>query len=398
MGRAESEEEEAERIGSGDDITAVPRRDPLDRGSAGVDDGPTIEIPVVSPPHGGRRALLRLALVAAVLAVVFGVVLPRLADIDYEAVGEALASLNGVEVAALLVGLGARMLADGAFQASILPGLGLRRGVVAHVSGAAAAATFPGPVDVVVRFSMYREWKYPLTQAGVSVTAGWLFNVGAKLVMPVFATLMLAAAGGAGTLLIRSAIAGAVILAALGGLLFGILRAEGFARSLGERVGSIAAWIMARLGRVGPDDLGEKIVVLRRDAVGLLETRWWRALLATMASQAASFSVLLMSLRFVGVSEADVTWLEAFAAFAIVQFAAVAPVTSGNVGVEEIAYLASLTAFSSSDLVAPITAAVIIYRAVTWLIVVPIGWGTYGVWRVVRAHADSDAGTAGAPA
>jgi putative heme transporter len=93
------------------------------------------------------------------------------------------------------------------------------------------------------------------------------------------------------------------------------------------------------------------------------------------------FFVLLLALRDMGVSEGDVSTVEAFAVYAFSRSLSVIAPTPGGVGFIDIGYIAGLTAFDSAEK-AQIVAAVLLFRALTFGIQIPLGGITYIIWRV----------------
>ncbi len=105
-----------------------------------------------------------------------------------------------------------------------------------------------------------------------------------------------------------------------------------------------------------------------------------------------------MCLRFTGVSEADLGWTEIFVVFALVQGLTVFPITAGDAGVSEIAYIGMLTAAAGSEFVNQISAAVLIFRILTWLLIIPVGLGTLGLWKhQLRKSAPTTSGASPGP-
>lgn len=347
---------------------------------------PTVEIPVYSRSSRRRRAWWRIGITVVILAIVFALVLPTLADVDYAAVWSAITSLSFGQVAVITLVWVLRIAAEALIYTSVMPGLSVLRGMIAYLSSQAVSSTVPGPVDLVVRFAMYREWGIEASRAGVSVAASGIFSVGSKLVLPVIALVMLAIAGQASEILVQAAIVGAVLVALAGALLVFVVRSERFAHALGRGLERIADWITRLFNRRGPE-IVDRIVVLRRDAIELLSARWWMALLATVAAIVMRFVLLLLIVRFMGVPDDVLSWLQVFTAMALVQFASTVPITSGNVGVAEVAYLAVLGAFAGTEWIDEITAAIVLFRALTWFVNIPIGWATYGTWQFVRSRA-----------
>ena len=100
-----------------------------------------------------------------------------------------------------------------------------------------------------------------------------------------------------------------------------------------------------------------------------------------MLTAATKFALLLMTLRFVGVDDDVLPWTQVFVVFALVQGLTVFPITAGDAGVSEIAYIGMLTAAAGEEWVNQITAAVLIFRILTWLLLIPVGLGVLGFWR-----------------
>ena len=107
-----------------------------------------------------------------------------------------------------------------------------------------------------------------------------------------------------------------------------------------------------------------------------------------MITAASRFALLLMAIRFTGTPEAAISWPQVFVVYAVVQGLTVLPITAGDAGVSEIAYIGLLTAAAGSQYVNQITAGVLIFRVLTWIVIIPIGLGTLAVWqRVTRRRA-----------
>ncbi len=102
---------------------------------------------------------------------------------------------------------------------------------------------------------------------------------------------------------------------------------------------------------------------------------------ATVSTAATRFALLLMALRFTGTPDDAISWPQVFVVYAIVQGLTVLPITAGDAGVSEIAYIGLLTAAAGSQYVNQITAGVLIFRVLTWVIIIPIGLATLGLWQ-----------------
>jgi putative heme transporter len=158
-----------------------------------------------------------------------------------------------------------------------------------------------------------------------------------------------------------------------------VLRSEPLARRVGARLGRIVD-AFRKLARKEPgSDLAEGTVRFRRDAIGLIRVRWVRLTVTTLVSHLSLYLVLLLALRHVGVGEAEVSWIEGLAAFAFVRLVSALPITPGGLGVVELGLTAALVAAGGDE--AGVVAAVLVFRALTYLLPIPIGLFLYLEWR-----------------
>ena len=111
----------------------------------------------------------------------------------------------------------------------------------------------------------------------------------------------------------------------------------------------------------------------------LLHARWHWITLATLVSHLSLFLVLLLALRFVGVDSSAVSWIEALAVFAFARLLTAVPFTPGGLGVVELALITGLAAAGGAR--AEVAAAVLIFRALTYVLPIQLGLLTYVIWQ-----------------
>jgi uncharacterized protein (TIRG00374 family) len=74
-----------------------------------------------------------------------------------------------------------------------------------------------------------------------------------------------------------------------------------------------------------------------------------------------------------------VSWVEALAAFALVRLLSAFPITPGGLGVVELGLAAALVLAGGPE--APVVAAVLVFRVLTFALPIPIGGLTWWLWR-----------------
>jgi uncharacterized membrane protein YbhN (UPF0104 family) len=94
---------------------------------------------------------------------------------------------------------------------------------------------------------------------------------------------------------------------------------------------------------------GESFARFREETIELIRRRWFFLTTATLAGHLTVFIVLLASLRAVGVPRAEVTIVEAFAAWALARILGAIPITPGGVGFVELGLAGALVAFGASN-------------------------------------------------
>jgi uncharacterized protein (TIRG00374 family) len=152
------------------------------------------------------------------------------------------------------------------------------------------------------------------------------------------------------------------------------------ARAVGLVVGRVFNMFRRLLHKPTRDDMADKAATFRRETIILARRRWFMLTWTTLLSQVALFLVLLMSLRHMGVSEAELPAVEAFAVYTFSRLLSAIPITPGGVGVIDLGYIAGLTAIDSEEKAA-IVAGVLIFRLLTYGLQIPLGLVTYAIYR-----------------
>jgi uncharacterized protein (TIRG00374 family) len=158
-----------------------------------------------------------------------------------------------------------------------------------------------------------------------------------------------------------------------------ILRSEATARRIGLGAGRVASGVVRLFGRPPVSGWELATVKFRDRTVLLLRARWIWITLTTLVSHLSLFLVLLLALRFLGVSQSEVGWAEVLAVFSFARLLTAIPLTPGGLGVVEVALITGLAAAGGDR--AQVAAAVLIFRALTYVLPIPLGLGTYLFWR-----------------
>jgi hypothetical protein len=341
-------------------------------------------------PTGGktkvRSIVFRAILIVGALAISGFILVSTFEDLDFQAIVDSITSLEDADFIALIAMWVIWIAAQGLLTASLVPGLPVRRGVVAYLGPAGVTAIIPGPSDLPFRLRMFMTWGYSPTDATLAVAAGSVFSIGIKLVLPVVAAIGLLVSDAP----IEGTLRTVVVIAVLVGLgIFAIafiVASEKRTARIGRVIAPVYGFVLRLLRKPEPPDVAQSLIAARSESLGRLRDRWMIGTWATLATAGTRFALLLMAIRFTGTSEDAISWPQVFVVYAVVQGLTVLPITAGDAGVSEIAYIGLLTAAAGAEYVNQITAGVLIFRVLTWVVIIPIGLATLGVWQRTMAR------------
>src|SRR3954453_14332648 len=261
------------------------------------------------------RRLIGPAFSLVLVVAVYFWFLPQFTNISD--VWSAVQAMTWVEIAILVIAAVWNLATYQFVMVTTTPGMTLRQATVSTETTTAVSNTLIGGAAVAlgITYAMNSSWGFSRSRTSVSLLVSGLWNNFAKLGLPVLALVLLAFTGqpSAGRLL--AALGGvAGLLAALGCL--GLrLRSRESASRLGIFFGRVASAVLRPFGRPPAQGWDKAMTKFRDRTVLLLHARWQWITLATLVSHISLFLVLLLSLRFVGVTPAEVGGMEALPVF-----------------------------------------------------------------------------------
>jgi uncharacterized protein (TIRG00374 family) len=336
------------------------------------------------------KRILQAAVSLAIVVGIFVGVMPLIAD--YGDVFDTIRAMTGLEDGSLvLIGLW-NLVTYWFVLTAALPGLRLREAAVVNQASTAVSNTLPagGVIGVGVSISMLTSWGFRIGSIGRSAVVTGIWNNFVKLGMPVLALSLLALEGDiTPARLVAAAIGIAVLVAAI--VVFALLlRSDRLARAVGRGVGRVIDWVRRLFHKSDIGGWERRSSAFRTDTIGLLRHRWIWLTVATLVSHISLYLVLLVALRHVGVSQSELSWIAVLAAFAFVRLISALPLTPGGVGVVELGYAAVMTIGLDDFTSAKVVAAILVFRAVTYLLPIPLGVVSYVTWRVNKTWKMTD--------
>ncbi|MDX6332880.1 MAG: putative heme transporter [Streptosporangiaceae bacterium] len=332
-------------------------------------------------PRRGRQ-ILRTAASAALIAATFGFAIPRIAS--YHSVWASIQALTWPRSLLIATAAIASMTSYWITIRAVLPRLRMRQAASVNLGSNAVANTLPagGALAMGVSWAMLSSWGLSTGDYVLYTLVTGIWNVFTLLGMPVLALLVMATATRPDAVLITAASVGLAVLAAMVTGLGLLLRSQAFALRAGRALQRLLAVVSRLARRPPPADIAGSLSSFRDRAGALLATRGGRITAATVASYLTLWLVLLACLRGTGLSQAQVPWQTSFAAFAFIRLLTALPLTPGGLGVTELGLAGILAASAGPAAGAQVTAAVLLYRAVTYLPSIPLGALAILTWRI----------------
>jgi uncharacterized protein (TIRG00374 family) len=335
-----------------------------------------------SPVRGGhstRRRVITGGVSLILVVVIFAYAIPRIAS--YGEVWSTVSSLTPLEFWSLLAATVFNLFTYWLANMAALPGLRLGQAAVVTQTTTSIANTVPagGAVALGVTYKLLRSWGFTGSAIALYIGVTGIWNIFTKLALPILSIALLALTGGGGGAYVVAALIGLLVLGVAVVLLALVLWREAFARRVGDRLGRIASWFRKLAHREPVTDGADRAASFRADTNELVRRRWVAITLTTVLSQLALFLVLVLSLRHLGVSEQEVSAVEIFAVYAFGRLLTALPITPGGLGFVELGYIGGLVAAGGDK--PAVVAAVLLFRALTYGIQIPLGVFTYMIWR-----------------
>mgnify|MGYP001825703451 CR=1 FL=1 len=319
-----------------------------------------------------------------VLVLVFGIVLPQFGDYD-----QAWAAIQAMSAFALFILLLMTVFNIIAYvwpYQAALPGLKYRPAFLIRQTSFMISNVIPmgGAFGIAVQYAMLSFYGIGPGQAtaGIGIVSAW--NTFVTLSLPIFAAVGLVIIGQAQGAAFAIAAVGIVAIVLVVVLVAAILRSPDTARKIGEWGDRAVAWVYGIFKKTPDFSVVDEVLKFRSSTVDVVSEGWLRITGTSYLQQFMQFMILWAAIFAIqGGSNAPVTFLEAFAAFAFGRLTTFIPLPPGGLGTTDAAITAILVGFGAANNDA--LAAVMVWRALTYFPQVFIGIGTYLYYRAKQA-------------
>lgn len=360
---------------------------PPDDATAGTslpDGEPDLQAPPEAVHTPLWRKLLSAGLTLAVIVIVFGFVIPQLAD--YSKVLDIIGDITALEWVALAVFTSIFLVAYVFVLMAVLPSLRFREGFVTQTAATAITNSVPagGALAFALNYTMLMSWGFTAEAITAGLMAAGVWDQLARLALPSLAATIVAVTADAPTWMWLAGAAGIVIVVAALVILFLVFRSEGVARSFGRFLDRVVNWGLARIHRE-PVDMVESVLQFRTNVVGIARHRWAPLTIATIVNHAAMAGLFVASIRAAGISDDEISTPWVIAAFGFGRLLVMIPISPGGLGLVDFGYISLLTAGGADVDANLIAAGVLLFRALSFLPPIPIGLVSFLFWRANKS-------------
>jgi uncharacterized membrane protein YbhN (UPF0104 family) len=332
-----------------------------------------------------RKRIIRAAQVlfsVAIVVAIFAYAIPKFAN--YGSVWAVLRTLTWPQLGLLAAATLFNLVTYWAQLMAALPRLTLAQAAVNNQTTTSIANTVPvvgGALSVGVSYAMLRSWGFSLAAITLMTILTGIWNAFLKLAMPIAAVALLALTGSSTAALLVPALLGVAILAAAVVLFALLMWKKELARRIGAAVGAAVSWLRRLLRKPPVSGWDQAAVRFRRQSNDLVARRWPALTLTTLISHVGLYLVFLFTTRLVGISAAQVSWVQLLGIFSLGRLLTAAPITPGGVGLAELTYTAGLVLAGGSQIRAQAVAAALLFRLLTYGLQIPLGGFTYLIWQ-----------------
>ncbi len=336
----------------------------------------------MGPVEGAARPVVhRLRVIRGLGSLALGLVvialaLPTISGMSWTQLGPVIGQVTPLELL-LLAGIWvAGLLVHTVALTAALPSLTHRRALTLSLTGSAVSNVTPlgGAVGVGMNFHMIRTWGFTRTQFVVFTFVTNLWDVLAKLFVPAAILGFLLVTGTPSGLPASTAIGGLSVLVAATAVLGVLVTSERAAIWVAAVVAGVARWLLGvfRSQRtVDPTSLLD----LRESSLSTVRAQWLRLSLGQVGYTSLLFVLLWASLHIVG---SGLSTPQILAGLAVERLLSLSILTPGGTGVIELGLAGFLVA--AGGIPQAVVAGILLYRAFTFLIEIPVGGALLGCW------------------
>lgn len=328
-----------------------------------------------TPKPSPLQILARGILVALLLFLIFGVLIPEFAN--YAEVWAAIRSLSWAALILMVVLTLTIELMKSAAPTVLIPSLGLGEAFMAQEASAVVSNTIPGPSGMIARYATYRRYGISLEDFSRATVVNSAWSNVIPLILPSIAVPLAATQETVPTRVVVLTVVALGISILVIAICVAVVRSERFARWFGEHAARLVNWMRGLVNRPPSKTVGKAVVHFRFDVADSARENGLNLTAVVLGKEFSTYLALLVSVRATGIGADEITAVEVFACYAVVRLLTLIEITPGNVGIAEALYIRTLSWSAPGESESVIVAAVFVFRMFTYLGPIIIGGGCW---------------------
>ncbi|MCW2796052.1 MAG: hypothetical protein JWM79_1549 [Nocardioides sp.] len=327
---------------------------------------------------------LRYVVAVAAATTLILLAIPAMSGVPWTTIGATLGAVPATGLSVLVLVWAVGLLAHTITLTAALPGLSRRRALTLSLTGSAVSNVLPlgGAAGVALNYRMARTWGYDRNQFAAYTVVTNVWDILAKLALPILALpLLVLTAPAAVTQLLGPVAVATVLLALVAALVLATFLSPKAAHVVGTVAERLATAVLRGCGSQRQVHLHQHMTDLQSGCSRLVR-KSWRQLSLGMALYTGTLLLLLwgcLQLTGAGLSPTAVV-----AGFAIERLLTMPGLTPGGAGVVEVGLSSALLLLGG--LPAGVVAGVLLYRALTFGLEIPVGGLGLLAWWWTRRH------------
>ena len=308
----------------------------------------------------------------------FFILLPS--EINVDELKSTLSNLGKTDFLVLLIAGIASILAVGWTAATVLPGIKIRKATQASVVSQLTSVILPPPADMAIRFGMYKTYGFPVDQSAVAVIMSGIARYFTVVAIPLLGIIAMIIAGQGSTSAVVWLIIGIAVFAFALWLMRQILISKKTAHKAGRIIQNIVNWFRKLLRKKPATDIEAGAVDFGQNSKDVALNHFWPIAISNIVWGISCYVILLLATRFCGIDSSVMSSAYLLFITGIMLLLNSMPIPGSGAGVTETILLTNMN-FPTPQVQTAFTAALILYRAYTWLLPFPIGGVAYFTWR-----------------
>ena len=302
--------------------------------------------------------------------------LPRVAHTTWSDVWALLTQLQASTLFGLTVLMIAGLWLVTFLYTGSLRGLTHLQAMIVNACGSSIGNLLPGggAAGVVVTYKQLRSWGFLRRDISTMVIVTGVWNVLARVVLPVVGILAIVVGiGHLNPVVTQAAIMGALIGVAVVVAFWGVLASEDFAHALGRWAMRVTRPLRRR--RSSAVDIEEVLTNLRRDIIDIVRYGWLEMTYGLIGFFGVYYILFWFCLNSMGV---QMPFAYMFGAYTVGRLLTAVGITPGGLGVTEAGTAAVLVGWGADP--AQATAGVVLFSLFTHFFEVPLGALGWVLW------------------